>query len=37
MMSDNKENINIEGGGTAKENIKGKMTEEQDLLRVSHP
>ncbi|XP_056011092.1 centriolin-like isoform X6 [Ostrea edulis] len=33
MMSDNKENINNEGGGTVKENIKGKMTEEQDLLR----
>ncbi|XP_061184132.1 centriolin-like [Saccostrea echinata] len=33
VMSDNKENINIEGGGSGKESIKGKMTEEQDLLR----
>lgn len=35
MLSDNKENVNMEGGGgSVKENIKGKMTEEQDLLRV---
>ncbi|XP_078324889.1 uncharacterized protein LOC111125942 isoform X3 [Crassostrea virginica] len=34
MLSDNKENVNMEGGGgSVKENIKGKMTEEQDLLR----
>lgn len=27
----------MEGGGSVKDSIKGKMTEEQDLLRVSYP
>lgn len=35
MLTDNKENVNVEGGGSVKDSIKGKMTEEQDLLRVS--
>lgn len=33
MLTDNKENVNVEGGGSVKDSIKGKMTEEQDLLR----
>lgn len=37
MLTDNKENVNVEGGGSVKDSIKGKMTEEQDLLRVSYP
>nr|XP_034299667.1 centriolin isoform X8 [Crassostrea gigas] len=33
MLTDNKENVNVEGVGSVKDSIKGKMTEEQDLLR----